>query len=429
MKKIEIATNIKKDILTDHSNGINLNALVTKYNLGRKIIKKFLLESNVTIINKSEILEKQLGLNAILLKDMYEVQKLSIDIIALKLNTNSQVIKTAFKRYKIKTRNTAEQKKLDFLAKYPDLLNEAKLRQWYSIELKSPDKIAEIIGCSSSPVEDALERFNIPKIDPSLRNIRTEKDELISRIGRNLRSRLSNAVSNNQKMGSAVNDLGCSIEALKDYLATKFYKDNASNTEMTWDNYGQWHIDHDDAIANYDLTNREELLKACHYTNLLPKWAGDNQTKSNKIIGEKPKRVKMFIITGVAGSGKSWVCDQLIGVNYVSFDTIDKTMHYHYIVELSKNGCPIVYDPFRKVKQTYHIYAPLLDTYVIKIEETEDIILERLKSRGSKCTIEKVREAIKHNNRYKNLASFTGTSVEVLRYLQEQLALNPPNHL
>ena len=37
-----------------------------------------------------------------------------------------------------------------------------------------------------------------------------------------LRTRLSNAVKNNQKSGSAVRDLGCSIEELKQYLEAKF---------------------------------------------------------------------------------------------------------------------------------------------------------------------------------------------------------------
>ena len=55
---------------------------------------------------------------------------------------------------------------------------------------------------------------------------------------------------------------------------------------MNWDNYGfyGWHIDHIIPLDFYDLQNREEFLKACHYTNLQPLWAEENITKGNKIV-------------------------------------------------------------------------------------------------------------------------------------------------
>ena len=54
---------------------------------------------------------------------------------------------------------------------------------------------------------------------------------------------------------------------------------------MTWDNWSLvgWHIDHEIPLYAFDLTDREQLLRACHYTNLQPMWAIDNLEKSNKL--------------------------------------------------------------------------------------------------------------------------------------------------
>jgi hypothetical protein len=83
----------------------------------------------------------------------------------------------------------------------------------------------------------------------------------------------------NAKSGSAVRDLGCSIEQLKQHLESKF------QTNMSWNNYGPtgWHIDHIIPLSKFNLSIREELLKACHYTNLQPLWAIDNICKGNKL--------------------------------------------------------------------------------------------------------------------------------------------------
>lgn len=96
------------------------------------------------------------------------------------------------------------------------------------------------------------------------------------KLSYNLRRRLYSAVKGNFKSGSAVQDLGCSIEYLKQYLEFKF------DNNMNWNNHGEWHIDHIIPLSSFDLTNRDELLKACHYTNLQPLWAYDNLSKGNK---------------------------------------------------------------------------------------------------------------------------------------------------
>jgi hypothetical protein len=93
----------------------------------------------------------------------------------------------------------------------------------------------------------------------------------------NLRVRLNIAIKNNQKAGSAVRDLGCSIEQFKAYL------EGLWEEGMSWDNWSLngWHIDHIIPLSYFDLTDNDQFLKACHYTNMQPLWAGENHRKFN----------------------------------------------------------------------------------------------------------------------------------------------------
>lgn len=98
-----------------------------------------------------------------------------------------------------------------------------------------------------------------------------------------LRKRLQMAIKKDQKSGSAVRDLGCSIDYLKSYLEDRFYIRDTGE-EMSWDNYGVkgWNIDHIRPLAFFDLTAREQFLEACHYTNFQPLWWEDNIAKGAK---------------------------------------------------------------------------------------------------------------------------------------------------
>jgi hypothetical protein len=113
-------------------------------------------------------------------------------------------------------------------------------------------------------------------------------DNVLVQIAHSLRCRLNNAIKNGQKSGSAVDDLGCSIPELKQYLESQF------QLGMTWENRGfgagKWQIDHVDPLCNFDLSNREEFLKAFHYTNLQPLWHEDHARKTASDILKKVDR-------------------------------------------------------------------------------------------------------------------------------------------
>ena len=93
-----------------------------------------------------------------------------------------------------------------------------------------------------------------------------------------LRGRVRSALkTKNAKKNMRTLDLtGCTISFLMEFLEKKFIEG------MTWENHGDWHIDHIKPISLFNLLNEEEQKKCFHYTNLQPLWAADNLSKSNK---------------------------------------------------------------------------------------------------------------------------------------------------
>lgn len=116
------------------------------------------------------------------------------------------------------------------------------------------------------------------------KNERYRKD-IHFKLACNLRIRINHALKNNQKSGSAIDDLGCSVKQLKQHLENQFYSHLEVEKVMSWDNYGLrgWHIDHIIPLDAFNLTDRKQFLKACHYTNLQPLWAEENIRKGNKL--------------------------------------------------------------------------------------------------------------------------------------------------
>jgi hypothetical protein len=93
----------------------------------------------------------------------------------------------------------------------------------------------------------------------------------------NLRRRIQKSIKGQgfSKKKSTHEILGCSFEVMKSHIERQF-KDG-----MSWENVGQWHIDH---IIPMDCAKTEQdAISLNHYKNLRPLWAKDNISKNAKI--------------------------------------------------------------------------------------------------------------------------------------------------
>ena len=57
---------------------------------------------------------------------------------------------------------------------------------------------------------------------------------------------------------------------------------------MTWENYGEWHVDHKKPITSFNFQEMgdDEFMKCWSLDNLQPLWGEENIRKSNKIFND-----------------------------------------------------------------------------------------------------------------------------------------------
>jgi hypothetical protein len=86
--------------------------------------------------------------------------------------------------------------------------------------------------------------------------------------------------NNMNKYGHYFEILKYSPDELSNHLETKF------TDGMTWENYGEWHVDHIKPISsfNFNEVGDEEFLKCWSLDNLQPMWGEENIRKSNKVL-------------------------------------------------------------------------------------------------------------------------------------------------
>lgn len=99
------------------------------------------------------------------------------------------------------------------------------------------------------------------------------------RLRKNLSSRILIAIKEKkgEKQTKTEVLLGAPISYVRLWIAAQF------RDGMTWENYGDWHVDHIVPCAGFDLTSLVEQKRCFHYTNLQPLWALDNMRKGDRI--------------------------------------------------------------------------------------------------------------------------------------------------
>jgi Uri superfamily endonuclease len=96
------------------------------------------------------------------------------------------------------------------------------------------------------------------------------------RLRKRVMSRIWSAMKRNRvNSRGSFSLVGCSVGFLRSYIEGKFEKG------MTWENYGEWHVDHIRPCASFDLNDKEQVLQCFNWRNLQPMWASENMSKGS----------------------------------------------------------------------------------------------------------------------------------------------------
>ena len=110
---------------------------------------------------------------------------------------------------------------------------------------------------------------------------RKARDHLYKLIN-NFRTAIYQVLKENNinKNGHYFEILKYTPEDLISHLETKF------TNGMTWDNYGEWHVDHIKPISSYIILEigDDEFMNCWSLSNLQPLWGKENISKSNKLF-------------------------------------------------------------------------------------------------------------------------------------------------
>lgn len=123
--------------------------------------------------------------------------------------------------------------------------------------------------------EDNKERINETRKKRYKVRIKTDLEFKLKKIHRNLLKR----VLKYKKHERTSELLGYTSIELRENIESKF------KAGMSWDNYGEWEIDHIKPVSSFDLENTDPSIVSS-LDNLQPLWELENIKKSNNYVQE-----------------------------------------------------------------------------------------------------------------------------------------------
>lgn len=118
--------------------------------------------------------------------------------------------------------------------------------------------------------QSARHRYHQLKHTPEFR-LRSIMRNVIARIGRKTKTKKSRKTNEY---------LGCTFQQARHHIEKQFQRG------MSWGNHGEWEIHHIIPLAEWDLGDPQQMVRATHFTNLKPLWRHENRSIGARFSGE-----------------------------------------------------------------------------------------------------------------------------------------------
>jgi len=190
-------------------------------------------------------------------------------------SNNQQELVEKKRKYREENRELVNEFQRQYVERNKDKVKQRK-KEYY---IRNRDKIIAKRQAISEQTKQTMELYRIKNVDKIREyNRKRYKSSPQVRISKTIRSRIQDALKREHKSSRTEKLLGISFKEFKTYIEIMF------KPNMSWDNYGEWEIDHIKPISSFDLTNPKEQFKAFNYKNTQPLWLSENRRKSAKIL-------------------------------------------------------------------------------------------------------------------------------------------------
>jgi len=184
------------------------------------------------------------------------------------------------KQWRKENAETLAIKKSEYQKKHREYITERK-KKWR--ETRRPPKIDIQCKKCKEYFTPTLRNKHITFCSQSCQRQHWVDSSPMVRLSARFRLGIRGVISGRNKKSSVWEYLSFTPEELMSQFESQFTERNG----LSWDNMGEWHIDHIRPVAsfNFDSTEHPDFKKCWALNNLQPLWAVDNMSKGNKWDG------------------------------------------------------------------------------------------------------------------------------------------------
>lgn len=205
-------------------------------------------------------------------------------------SNNKEKMRERKREYILKNKEKINQKRKERRLKNREKINQKNREKYknnkYQLKyyIENKERVKEVQKKyrlnNKEKIKEIQKQYRLNNKDKKIKYIKDRlKNDLNFKLAISLRNRIREVIKNKncKKSIKFIELLGCDVDEARKHLEKQFKEG------MTWENHGEWHIDHIIPCASFDLTDPEQQKKCFHYTNLQPLWAKENLSKGCRI--------------------------------------------------------------------------------------------------------------------------------------------------